>query len=683
MIFDAKATTQQNGAAVLAQNHDAYNWLSNAAPFTLYPNWNTYVIQIYASSTDALGKLTLSIGTKQGDAWIDNVRFFRYTYTKILTPFLSFREIYDDPDRGDTASAYWMQVHDNTGSDIWDTGKTPITPQLPEGYRSIPVVYDGTIPGHTLELDSGKKYTLRVKLWDNSDNEGAWTNNKDYFTMRGNRVQDIMYFYDSVSNIREIKDTSTTKLAKDVRYTYDDLNRLTGAITQSTAGDSFYNQYYTERQYAENYAYDPLGSMTSKTGAGSITYNNTGYANPHAPTSIGGVSLTYDNSGNPISYGSNTYTWDYKSRLTSTTNGSSISSYEYDFQDKRIATNDNGIITQYPNDLYNVSGPLITKHVFLNGVMLGTVTGERNKGKLYYDHTDHLTGASVTSDIYAKVAELTDYYPYGGLRTSEHYFGYNEQRKYIGEQYDTATSLSYLDARYYDSSRGQFLSEDPMFWEVGQSENGKQALINPQALNSYAYAGGNPITNRDPNGKCFWDICIAETVIGITIGVGIISTFLYAARDLNSGRHVSKGYYERALPNFKLPDPDKFEPPKGPGWRTIGAIAVASVIAAQEFLEPFRKEEEFAENWSKKIGNESNKTDNSTYFSNSPGGQSSSSSNGFNPANPIPGYSFSQQQSQYLQGQFNTYQAVYGTDAATQYIQRTAGSVKNGTASTW
>lgn len=56
--------------------------------------------------------------------------------------------------------------------------------------------------------------------------------------------------------------------------------------------------------------------------------------------------------------------------------------------------------------------------------------------------------------------------------------------------------LDYLNARYYDSSRGQFLTEDPVFW--GNPKN--QTLANPQGLNSYSYSIDNPITGKDPSG---------------------------------------------------------------------------------------------------------------------------------------------------------------------------------------
>jgi RHS repeat-associated protein len=54
-----------------------------------------------------------------------------------------------------------------------------------------------------------------------------------------------------------------------------------------------------------------------------------------------------------------------------------------------------------------------------------------------------------------------------------------------------------LNARYYDSARGQFTSEDPIFLGNPKDQN----LENPQTLNSYAYANDNPITGKDPSGR--------------------------------------------------------------------------------------------------------------------------------------------------------------------------------------
>jgi RHS repeat-associated protein len=92
------------------------------------------------------------------------------------------------------------------------------------------------------------------------------------------------------------------------------------------------------------------------------------------------------------------------------------------------------------------------------------------------------------------VVQTLDFYPYGGTRISSA-TSTNERRKYIG-QFADDSSLSYLNARYYEGSRGQFLSEDPVF--MGNPK--QQDLKNPQNLNSYSYSVDNPITKNDPNG---------------------------------------------------------------------------------------------------------------------------------------------------------------------------------------
>ena len=94
---------------------------------------------------------------------------------------------------------------------------------------------------------------------------------------------------------------------------------------------------------------------------------------------------------------------------------------------------------------------------------------------------------------------MNDYFPYGSMRIDEKSSPQDstsskEQRKYIGQEFDASTGLSYLNARYYDGNRGQFLSQDPVFWSQNQN------LPDPQSLNSYSYAGNNPINWSDPTG---------------------------------------------------------------------------------------------------------------------------------------------------------------------------------------
>ncbi len=116
----------------------------------------------------------------------------------------------------------------------------------------------------------------------------------------------------------------------------------------------------------------------------------------------------------------------------------------------------------------------------------------------YYVHPDHLGGANALTDSSGLLNESIQYYPYGTLRTDTLAGTYSgTKRKYIGQQYDGTTGLNYLNARYQDPQRGQFVSEDPVFLGNPSQQN----LQDPQSLNSYSYANDNPVTKKDPDGK--------------------------------------------------------------------------------------------------------------------------------------------------------------------------------------
>jgi RHS repeat-associated protein len=83
--------------------------------------------------------------------------------------------------------------------------------------------------------------------------------------------------------------------------------------------------------------------------------------------------------------------------------------------------------------------------------------------------------------------------------------GFSQSNQFIGQNHDYETDLNYLNSRYLNSNNGQFLSEDPVFWEVGQTPDGKAVLTNPQAQNSYSYAQNNPVVQKDPDGRLGWD----------------------------------------------------------------------------------------------------------------------------------------------------------------------------------
>ncbi len=99
-----------------------------------------------------------------------------------------FSAIYNDPNTGDIANNYQIQVNTNSsfsGTEIWNSGKTSMD-NLDEGERCPEILYQG------IKLtEDGTTYYWRIKFWDDEDNEGAWSD-PGMFTMAGVRRRDSL-----------------------------------------------------------------------------------------------------------------------------------------------------------------------------------------------------------------------------------------------------------------------------------------------------------------------------------------------------------------------------------------------------------------------------------------------------------------------------------------------------------
>jgi hypothetical protein len=143
------------------------------------------------------------------------------------------------------------------------------------------------------------------------------------------------------------------------------------------------------------------------------SYAGTGYANPHAATSVGGTTYSYDNNGNVTSIGSLDYTWDWRNRLSSAErSGEGSTTYGYDHTGQRVFQATGSATTSYPNRYYNVASSSLTatttKHIFSpDGTLLATVVGSgTSTASTTYIHTDHLGGTNVVTDEDGEVVQL-------------------------------------------------------------------------------------------------------------------------------------------------------------------------------------------------------------------------------------------------------------------------------------
>ncbi|MCI0619492.1 FG-GAP-like repeat-containing protein [Candidatus Wolfebacteria bacterium] len=186
-------------------------------------------------------------------------------------------------------------------------------------------------------------------------------------------LQDLTYTYDVVGNITDVVDISDTATAKTVTYTYDDLYRLTGAtVTGAANGEN----------YTRTYAYDALGNITEASQNGIYSYEGHlggGFANPHAVTSVGGMSYTYDENGNLLSTappaGGWTHTWDYRNRLVSSSDGAQTLTYTYDHAGNRVRkTSSNGGETVYVNQYFDIEDSIPKAYIYTGSEKVATLT---------------------------------------------------------------------------------------------------------------------------------------------------------------------------------------------------------------------------------------------------------------------------------------------------------------------
>jgi RHS repeat-associated protein len=263
------------------------------------------------------------------------------------------------------------------------------------------------------------------------------------------------------------------------------------------------------------------------------------YADPDAVTQIANglstTTFTYDNDGNvtqkTVDGTTTTYVYDYANRLTALGVRGATTTYAYDAFGQRVLQTGTGTTYLYPFKWYSVASSTgggakfatSTDYVFNGDSLVATVDQQTASGnatgtaKTRYIHPDHLGSTNVVTDENGNVVQTLDSYPYGSTRISVA-TSTNEKRQFIGQFQDDST-LSYLNARYYDSNRGQFVNEDPTFLAIGDLNKVQQLaqdqlklLSDPQLLNAYSYGRDNPIVSKDPLGLWALRLGVSGTI---------------------------------------------------------------------------------------------------------------------------------------------------------------------------
>jgi RHS repeat-associated protein len=308
------------------------------------------------------------------------------------------------------------------------------------------------------------------------------------------------YSYDNLSRLLSVTHAKSGTTLDGASHTLDNAGNRTsrtplpGTATTNYTYDAIY-ELLTAKQgtnTTESYTYDPVGNRLSSL-VSSYTTNSS-----NELTAKSGVTYTYDNNGNTLtkvdSTGTTTYTWDFENRLTSVAlpgSGGTVS-FKYDPFGRRIYKSSSAGTSIYVYDNYNQieettgSGTVVARYV-QQSLNIDEPLATLRSGATSFYQADGLGSVTSLSNAAGALAQTYTFDSFGSQTASSG--SLTNSFRYTARELDAETGLYYYRARYYDSSTGRFLSEDPARYEF---------------TSFYSYVGNNSVLWTDPLGlwKC-------------------------------------------------------------------------------------------------------------------------------------------------------------------------------------
>jgi RHS repeat-associated protein len=307
------------------------------------------------------------------------------------------------------------------------------------------------------------------------------------------------YSYDNLSRLLSVTHAKSGTTLDGASYAVDNAGNRTSRtpLPSGTASNFTYDSIYELTQVAqglsttESYSFDPVGNRLSSLGVSSYTNNSS-----NELTSTSNATYTYDNNGNTLTkvVGSNTtqYFWDYENRMSSVTlpgSGGTVS-FKYDPFGRRIYKSSSSGTSVYAYDGDNLveetnsSGTAVARYE--QGLNIDEPLAMLRSSTTSYYEADGLGSITSLSSTAGALAQTYTFDSFGNQTASSG--SLTNPFQYTARESDPETGLYYYRARYYDSSSGRFLSEDPMGFYSG--------------IDFYQFVENNPGTYTDPSGLC-------------------------------------------------------------------------------------------------------------------------------------------------------------------------------------
>ena len=315
-------------------------------------------------------------------------------------------------------------------------------------------------------------------------------------------IKNLHYVYDKNANLASR--TDSIRLMEE-RFTYDNLNRLTGIVEGLDTTGVF--------------AYDDYGRMTMKYIHGNTVFDQTVYnadGRPHALKMARMYSCQPDMAM--------AYTpFDKLQRIQT---GNTSLSYRYGYEHQRLRMdetvgNDTVRTKVYVGNceyVTEVNGTFGTSYwlTYISGPLgvfaVRDIRMHPDSKQMYYVHPDHLGSWTTVTGWNGAVVQDVLFDPWG---TAYNLAGANDpvpattllfDRGFTGHEHLMEFGLINMNGRMYDPVMSSFLSVDNYVQDPSYTQN----------FNRYAYCMNNPLKYTDPDGE--W----AHLVIGALIG-GVVN----------------------------------------------------------------------------------------------------------------------------------------------------------------
>ncbi|MBV1915817.1 MAG: VCBS repeat-containing protein [Pseudomonadales bacterium] len=324
-------------------------------------------------------------------------------------------------------------------------------------------------------------------------------------------VQDLLFSYDEIGNLKTRRDHSGTKNMFEA-FDYDELNRLEEVRTYAPGSESSIYKTTTVD-------YDAGGNITNKSDIGDYTYgaNNAG---PHAVTNAGGTTYSYDANGNQTAGNGRSLSYNSFDKLVEAKKGNDhTTTFYYGASRSRYKRVDDAVggqtTTLYLGNVEKIDRPNESVKYRSNlGAMIITSAGNGSAGEIQYIFKDQqgsidviVDSSGATTDLsfdaWGKRRRASNWNVLDATEIATDFIAENRvtTRGYTGHEQLDEMGLIHMNGRIYDPSLGRVLQADPFI----------QAPGNSQSYNRYTYVINNPLAYTDPSGY-FFSLWVASRI---------------------------------------------------------------------------------------------------------------------------------------------------------------------------